>query len=119
MQNISHVQAKQSMYAESCQNMQVHYICKNRPSDTCRYTRLTDKNNQKIWEGDICKIGSRYIDEEDGLFVVRWDDSGARFVLAGDSLVLDFYNVYGTDCEVVGNIFDNPELIEGEDDDRE
>lgn len=95
------------------------YMQKIDPQTLCRYTRLTDKNNQKIWEGDICKIVSRYIDEEDGLFVVRWDDNGARFVLVGDSLVLDFYNVYGTECEVVGNIFDNPELIKGEDDDRE
>lgn len=90
-----------------------------RPETICQYTGLTDKNNRQIWENDICKISTVLIDEEDGFFVVKWDNDGARFVLEGDSLVLDFDNVYGTECEVIGNVFDDPELMEGETDDRE
>lgn len=90
-----------------------------RPESICQYTGLTDKNNRQIWENDICKISTVLIDEEDGFFVVKWDNDGARFALEGNGLTVDFEIVYGTDCEVVGNIFDNPELIEGEDDDRE
>lgn len=85
----------------------------------CQYTGLTDKNGQKIWENDICKISTSNIDEEDGFFTVRWSEEGARFILEGDSLVLDFDNIYSTECEVIGNIFDNPELMEGEDNERE
>lgn len=84
------------------------------PGTICQYTGLSDKNGQKIWEGDICKIVSGCIDEEDGFFIVRWDNNGARFILESDSLLTDFDHIYGTECEVVGNIFDNPELMKGE-----
>jgi uncharacterized phage protein (TIGR01671 family) len=89
-----------------------------RPETICQYTGLTDKNNRQIWENDICKISTVLIDEEDGFFVVKWDNDGARFALEGNGLTVDFDIVYGTDCEVIGNIFDNPELIKGEDDDE-
>lgn len=80
----------------------------------CQYTGLTDKNNRQIWENDICKISTVLIDEEDGFFVVKWDNDGAKFALEGNRLTVDFEMVYGTDCEVIGNIFDDPELMEGE-----
>lgn len=82
-----------------------------RPEAICQYTGLTDKNGQKIWEGDILKIVSVCIDEEDGFFVVKWNNGGAGFALEGNGLTVDFDIVYGTDCEVIGNIFDNPELM--------
>lgn len=84
------------------------------PDTLCQFTGLTDKNDKKIWENDICIIKDGTLDEEDGCFVCEWDNDAARFVLNGDGLTVDFDNCYGYDCEVIGNIFDNPELLEVE-----
>lgn len=84
------------------------------PFTICQYIGLTDNNGEKIWENDICIIHSSNIDEEDGYFTVEWDDDSGRFILNGDSLTVDFDNFYGHECEVIGNIFDNPELLEVE-----
>lgn len=83
------------------------------PSTLCQYTGLTDKNGKKIWENNICIIHSSNIDEDDGCFTVEWDGESARFVLCGEGLTVDFDNIYSYECEVVGNIFDNPELLGG------
>lgn len=103
----------------------IHYIFLNKginvwefveiiPETLCQYTCLTDKNGEKIWENDVCKINESSIDEEDGNFQVEWDNDSARFVLNGFGLTVDFDNVYGYECEVIGNIFDNKELLEVE-----
>ena len=81
----------------------------------CQWTGLTDENNRKILEGDICKIHSDSIDEEDGCFSVEWDEGDARFALYSVGLTVDFGNYHGHECEVIGNIFDNPDLLPEED----
>lgn len=82
------------------------------PVTICTYTGLTDKNGRKIFEGDICEIHSSYICEEDGYFVVEWDEYCAKIILSGEDLEVDFDSFSGSDCKVVGNIYDNPELID-------
>ncbi len=83
------------------------------PETVCQWTGLNDENGQKIWENDIVLIHSNSIDDEDGYFTVEWDDECAMFELKGDGLITDFDSFDGFQCEVVGNIFDNPELLEG------
>lgn len=74
-----------------------------------QYTGLND-NGRKIFEGDVCIVSNNKIDEEDGCFVVEWCADSARFVLDGNGITVDFDNYFGHECEVVGNIFDNPDL---------
>lgn len=88
------------------------------PDTVCQYTGLKDKNGVEIFEGDICVIIAMDVCEEDGYFVVRWDNDEAQYNLEGDRLTLCFNNVYSYECEVVGNIWDNPELL-GRRNDRE
>ena len=84
------------------------------PDTICQYTGLTDKNGKKIWENDICIIKDRTLDEEDGCFICKWDDCTARYILDGNGLAVDFDNVDARDIEVIGNIFDNADLLEAE-----
>jgi hypothetical protein len=72
-----------------------------------QYTGLEDKNGIEIYEGDICENGDW---EEDAHCyrtwndVVEWKDGDAGF--SGT-----YPNVDGMKCEVIGNIYENPELL--------
>lgn len=81
------------------------------PDTLCQYIGQNDKNGQKIYNGNICIIRTNSIDEEDGYFIVHFDKRTLRFVLIGDDLQMDFDMISGSDCEVVGSVFDTLELV--------
>ena len=80
------------------------------PETVSQFTGLCDKNGVKIFEGDIIE----YTDGcNDWLGAVKYASDDAQFVvrfIGGD--VESFDNLYSGDCEVIGNIYDNPELLE-------
>lgn len=82
------------------------------PDTLCQYTGLTDKNDKKIWENDILTRDGYWdirIEFENGAFMVRNADKVQYInrVTCTPISILDI-NAY----EVIGNIFDNPELLE-------
>lgn len=75
------------------------------PETVGQYTGLCDKNGTKIFEGDILK-GVFYgfpFPVEDYKFKVFWDGLEAGFKASYFS---------NNECEILGNIHDNPELLE-------
>ena len=86
------------------------------PSTVCQCTGLKDKNGKLIWENDICDRKEPYPE------IVKYcngdwtlDYSYAIHKESGGCYCnLGFYTEERKCVEVIGNIFDNPELLESE-----
>ena len=83
----------------------------------CQCTGLKDENGKLIWENDIVAYWDAYNTENgqaemDCIGKVVWDDETISFQVT-NRLSAESYEVLD-ECSVIGNIFDNPELLESE-----
>ena len=88
------------------------YVNEVDPSTVGQYTSLKDKNGKRIFDGDIAKVlqgkdkDIAYVGFENGAFML-YPKTGNIYER---TLWSYWYNDW--DVEVIGNIHDNPELLE-------
>lgn len=87
------------------------------PDTVGQFTGLTDKNGKEIYEGDIVKtkqFGKELDRGDDFVNVSGYDVFEIKYINAQFMLnnrLRYFYLHRNTTCEVIGNIHDNPELL--------
>ena len=77
------------------------------PETVGQYTGGEDKTGNKIFEDDIVKILE---DGDIGIGVIQYDLSDCAFIICARGC--DFSMDYAKDSEIIGNVCDNPELLE-------
>lgn len=87
-------------------------MCKINLDNLIQCTGLKDKNAKLIYEGDIAfKKGSKNYKKEKLYSVVIWDSMYAQFNLSDENGIHQIPS-NSNNIEIVGNIYENPELLE-------
>lgn len=71
-------------------------------------------NHHYIYSGSLCNGGLYVVPEKFVYGVVKWDYANARYVIDDREDGYQDYSEWWQETEVIGNIFDNPELLESE-----
>ena len=98
--------------SETFRDLYFYKLLKN--IEISEYTGLKDKNDKKIYEGDILKYNFPYNGSLKYISPVTYLETQASFGVIdfyGNNIPL--YNITANNYfEVVGNIYENPELLE-------
>lgn len=72
-----------------------------------QYTGREDVCSNHIFENDIVKIN-----EDEFIGYVKWDNEESMYVITCSDAEVDLGNCHNYELEVIGNVFDNTELLE-------
>lgn len=74
-----------------------------------QYTGIKDKNGTEIYEGDIIKYSHKAVGEIRRVVSYKYGMFGVNGIMDGTHI--PFANILESEYEVIGNIYENPELI--------
>lgn len=90
--------------------------------EVMQYSGLTDKNGREIYEGDVVRFFDTVIkgnesctnyDDEIVNGQIIWDDERCGWAITNRISIEneDFFEQLSDEAEIIGNIYENPELI--------
>lgn len=85
-----------------------------------QFTGLLDKNGKEIYEGDIISVNGKYpklvkyIDDYACFCLANITDLNKKWISPWQQVSSSWWNDFKREIRVIGNIYDNPDLIKEE-----